>query len=195
MNERAFFDFDGTLIKHDSFFKFAFFSLGKWRVYVALTKSLPIIAAWKLGVRTNSEAKEFLFSCLFKNYPHSLFKKKCEDFSSLIESMVREDVIAILKIHQKNGVPVSIVSASISDWIKPWATKNGIDNIIATEAEVDSSTGLLTGRFLTPNCIGPQKVERIKTAFPNINFLESWAYGDSSSDIPMLNLVGNPKKV
>ena len=62
----AFFDFDGTLTRHDTFIGFAKFSVGRWAFYKAFLKSIPILCLWKLGLKSNSDAKQTLFSHLYK---------------------------------------------------------------------------------------------------------------------------------
>ena len=195
MNGRAFFDFDGTITRHDSFIRFSIFTLGKKRVLTAFIKSIISIILWKIGIKTNSQAKEVLFFNLFHNYPYDSFKNKCEEFIPIIDSMLREDIMSLINEHRKNGVPVTIVSASVADWIKPWAFKHGIDEIIATEIQIAPSNIILSGRFSTPNCVGENKVKRIKERYPKINLKDCWAYGDSQSDIPMLQAVGHSFKV
>ncbi len=190
----AFFDFDGTLTRRDSFIEFAKFSVGRRSMITAFMKSLPVLIAWKIGMRTNSEAKQVLFSNLFKGMKYERFKSLGENFKTKIDKMLRPEVINILKNHRRNGDKIIIVSASISDWIRPWAEDNCIDRVIGTEIEVDDN-GIITGRFLTPNCHGEQKVNRIKTEFPDFDKYEKWAYGDSSGDDPMLKFSDHPNKL
>ena len=194
MREIAFFDFDGTLTKHDTLFEFAKFSVGKTALYRALIMSIPSILLWKFGYIDNSKAKETLFGHLYKGMDYAEFRKYGEDFAKVIDSDLRSDVMDYLHRHQEQGREVVIVSASIADWIKPWAAENGVLKVISTEAEVDSS-GRLTGRFLTPNCHGYEKVKRIGQEFPHIEDSRTWGYGDSSGDDYLLDFVNYPYKV
>ncbi len=190
----AFFDFDGTLMRHDSFIKFAKFSVGKKALIFSLMKSVPILILWKLGFKNNSEAKQTLFSHLYRGISYSRFKEFCQAYVSSIDSDIRPEIIMIKNNHKSEGHKVIIVSASIGDWIRPWARCNGVDDVIATEVEVDNF-GNLTGRFSTPNCHGAEKATRIKKSLPAIEDFETWAYGDSSGDNAMLALVTHPNKV
>lgn len=190
----AFFDFDGTLTHHDSFIGFAKFSVGRAALFKALAMSVPILCLWKLGLKNNSEAKQTLFSKLYRGMSHSEFKKLGISYISQIESDLRLDIIDMMHWHKRKGDRLVIVSASIGDWIRPWAETVGVDEVIATEAEVDNE-GRLTGRFLTKNCHGEEKANRIRRAMPNVGECETWAYGDSSGDTDMLALVNHPNKV
>lgn len=190
----AFFDFDGTLTRHDSFIQFALFAKGRYGLIKAMIKSLPELLKWKLGIISNSEAKEALFGSLFRGMKMDVFQEYGKKFASYIEGDLRVGMIQKLKYHQHQGDKVIIVSASIGDWIRPWATDNGIDEVLATEAEVDDDN-ILTGKFRTRNCHGQEKANRIKQLFPDIDHHETWAYGDSSGDDAMLSIVTHPLKV
>lgn len=191
MNTIAFFDFDGTLTRHDTFIDFAIFSVGKRAFINAFVKSIPSLCLWKLGLKSNSYAKQTLFSNLYKGMTYSCFKELGNSFIKKIDKDKREDVFEILNRHKRNGDTIIIVSASIGDWIRPWAVSNGIDKVLATEVEVDAA-GKLTGKFLTANCHGKEKALRIQQLYPRIADFETWAYGDSSGDIEMLAIVSHP---
>ena len=53
-------------------------------------------------------------------------------------------------------------------------------------AEIEVIDGRLTGRFLTPNCYGQEKVRRILTLHPDRSAYHLTAYGDSRGDREML---------
>lgn len=190
----AFFDFDGTLTHHDTFIEFAKFSVGKRAFYKAFLKSIPTLCLWKLGMKSNSDAKQRLFAFLYKGMTHSHFQELGNLFVQYINSDRRDDTFDILTQHKRQGHSIIVVSASIGDWIRPWATINGIDNVIATEVEIDKSNRL-TGRFATKNCYGKEKANRIQQQFLEIADYETWGYGDSSGDNEMLALVNHPHRI
>lgn len=190
----ALFDFDGTLTIHDSFIMFAKHSIGKLGFYKAFIKTLPWIILWKVGLRSNSKAKEHLFSALYKGMDYDCFKNNCIRFEQCIKNDERSDMMAKLQTHKAHGDRVIIVSASIIDWITPWARSHNIEDVLATEVEVDEN-GQLTGFFKTPNCYGQEKVKRIFEYITDFKKYETWAYGDSSGDNHMLSIVKYPSKV
>ena len=191
----CFYDFDGTITCCDTFPKFAFFSIGLRKTIIAFIKSLPMIILWKLGITTNSKAKEALFGNLYKGMSYSEFSQRGLDFAVEIDKYLRKDIMESIRTHKKEGRNIVIVSASIKEWITPWAEKHGIECVIATEVEVDHLTNCLTGRFSTPNCVGTEKVVRIKKAFATLDNVETWAYGDSKSDEPMFQISDNFSRV
>ncbi len=97
--------------------------------------------------------------------------------------------------HQQQGHRVVILSASIEEIVKPVAEYLGLGhNYLCTHLEVQNEhyTGALRG----PLCYGPGKVYwaeqwalKNKVQFPPSN---SYFYTDSSSDLPLLELVTHP---
>ena len=80
-----------------------------------------------------------------------------------------------------------IISASIEHWIRPWAEKNNFCNIISTIPEF--ANGIVTGRFTTQNCSGPEKVKRLLKEYPNRSAYCLYAYGNSKGDYDMMALA------
>ena len=74
-----------------------------------------------------------------------------------------------------------IVSASIDNWVQPFFPHV---RVLGTQIEVND--GCLTGRFLTKNCYGQEKVNRILTLYPDRNTYHLIAYGDSRGDKELL---------
>lgn len=183
----AFFDFDGTLIRHDSLLVFARRTRGRLRLALALLRSAPAIVAWKLGLCTNGQAKQRLFSALYKGVQLADFEQWGRQFSEYIDSDFNPAVRPFVDQHRRNGDEMYIVSASMEQWIRPWALAHGF-TVIATRPAV-SDDGRLTGRFATSNCHGPEKVVRIKECIPGIDNCETWAYGDSAGDKAMFEFT------
>jgi phosphoserine phosphatase len=53
--------------------------------------------------------------------------------------------------------------------------------------KVEVKEGRLTGRFLTKNCFGKQKVVRLQELYPDRKAMVLTAYGDSRGDKEMLD--------
>lgn len=190
----AVFDFDGTLIKEDSFILFARFAVGLPKFLWALFRSSVKLAKWKLGVCDSGSAKEVLFGHLYKGMPYARFERLGVSFVACLDKKIRHCVVNQMQEFVKAGVPVIILTASVPVWIEPWAKKYGVSKVVGTEIETDSD-GLLTGRFKTPNCRGDEKVRRLLLAMPNLMNYEVWAYGDSAGDDALLSFATHSKKL
>lgn len=118
------------------------------------------------------------------------FCKHGDSFVEHIKKIERPQIINKLEKHIAAGHEVYIVSASIPEWIIPWAKIHNIksNHVLGTEIEKNQN-GIITGRFLTPNCNGKEKAQRIKKAIQYIDNYITYAYGNSSEDKPMMDLA------
>ena len=187
----AVFDFDGTLIAGDSLIAFARHAAGTRRLILALLRSAGAIIRWKLGMSSGGAAKEILFGHIFGGMDYTRFKDLGEAFASEVTAMEREDVAERLRGFVRDGVPVAIVTASMPEWVLPWARRQGVATVIGTLPATDGN-GRLTGRFATPNCRDAEKVRRLREVFPDLAEREVWAFGDSDGDIPLPECSTHP---
>ncbi len=101
------------------------------------------------------------------------------------------EVLAEVHRHQDEGRLTYIVSAAGSDMVESLAQVLGMDGGIGTRYLVRD--GAYTGELDGPFVYGRGKVIAIESLAEEIELdLEgSWAYSDSVSDLPMMELVGN----
>jgi len=184
----AVFDFDGTITRKDSLLEFIKFSKGKRQFYFGFFLFSPLLIAMKLKLYPNWKAKQNLFSYFYKGISVEKFNDWGKDFSSEIDKIVRPKALETIKSHKENNDKTVIISASIENWIKPWAEKTGVETVLATKIETDKN-GLLTGRFLTKNCYGQEKVNRLLEVFPDRNNCKFIAYGDSRGDKELIQFA------
>jgi phosphatidylglycerophosphatase C len=78
-----------------------------------------------------------------------------------------------------------IVSASISNYLKPWCDDMGF-HLICSELEVKD--GKLTDKFSTLNYNGTEKVRRIKEKYDLSIYDEIHVFGNSKGAFPILEL-------
>ncbi|MXV16174.1 HAD-IB family hydrolase [Hufsiella ginkgonis] len=179
----AAFDFDGTLTTKDTLFEFLLFYFPLSRLAAGFALLSPMLLLYKLKVISNNEAKERLFRYFFNGTEINGFNQKCREFAAGIEKLLRPEAIAKLKWHQESGHQLVIISASPENWILPWAGQYGV-KVLATKLEVVN--GHITGKFLTNNCYGGEKVVRLLSEFPDRGNYGLYAYGDSNGDKELL---------
>ncbi len=110
----------------------------------------------------------------------------------VIEPIVYQEALELIGEHRAKGHRIYLVSASPSEIVEPLGEYLGIDEVIATKAELDEA-GRYTGG-VEFNSFGKNKVTAITASAERhgIDLAESWAYSDSATDVPMLSAVGNP---
>lgn len=186
----AAFDFDGTITTKDTLFDFIIFYVGKLRFAFGLLVLSPVLILYKIGFIKNSKAKEIMFSYFFKGKSIKDFDRICRLYAERINDILNDTIVNEIEAHKQSGHTVVIVSASISNWIKPWAYMSGISKVMGTEIEIKDD--IITGRFSSPNCYGQEKVNRLINVYPNRQEYILYAYGDSRGDKELLELADYP---
>lgn len=181
----AAFDFDGTITKKDSFLYFILYSKGYFFFIVHLPQFILLRVLSLCRILSVHYAKEKIISICYKGVSVEQFDSWCINYLKEIDYLVRPNALKEIRKHQKNNLELIIVSASIENWIIPWANKVGIKTVIGTKLEVNSE-GKLTGRFASPNCIGKEKVRRLLEIYPNKSYYYLISYGDSNGDKDLL---------
>lgn len=186
----AVFDFDGTLIKRDSLPYFMLYTFGYGRFILRLPLIIVLKIASAMGLTSVHKAKERILSSFVRDMKQEDFKDACRRFATRIPDWVFPEVLPEIQKHKEAGNEILIISASVTDWISPWAETIGISNIEGTKLEC--LNGRLTGRFATPNCKGEEKVRRLCACFPDYADRTLYVYGDSSGDRELLALADYP---
>ena len=109
--------------------------------------------------------------------------------------LIRPEAQALLDMHEAAGRHVYIVSASPVEIVNELARSLGIEGGLGTVSEIDD--GVYTGQLVGPFLYGDGKAVKIRELADERGYdLQScYAYSDSGSDLPMMQLVGNPVAV
>lgn len=175
------FDFDGTLTTRDTLLEFIRFAKGTTAFVIGFLLHAPLLVLMKLGLYPNYRAKQRIFSYYFKGMKLSDFDALCQRFAENNRKLLRTKGVQTLQKAEAEGAEVLIVSASIDNWVQPFFPEV---KVLGTQIEVEDD--LLTGRFLTRNCYGQEKVERILALYPQRETYVLTAYGDSRGDRELL---------
>jgi HAD superfamily hydrolase (TIGR01490 family) len=105
------------------------------------------------------------------------------------------EATAALAAHRAAGRLLVIVSAAPAEIVTPLAHHLGVDEAVASRAEVGAD-GRYTGRMAL-DVHGAGKVAEIHAMAHrhHLDLATSWAYSDSLTDLPMLEAVGHPVAV
>jgi HAD superfamily hydrolase (TIGR01490 family) len=183
----AVFDFDGTLTKTDTLLLFIRYSCGTIRFILGMTLFSPLIILMMLRLYPNWKCEEKVFSHFFKGMPYEKFKRLGEDFGNQFRNVIiRPSMKERLLWHLEQGHKVYVISASIEEWVKPFFRTLGDVTVLATKVRPD-----LSG-FISKNCYGQEKVNRLLEMEPERNTYILYAYGDSRGDKEMLAFADFP---
>ena len=117
-----------------------------------------------------------------------------ETLHEIIDPLVYDEAVALIEHHRQLGHDVVLVSASGAEVVGPIGEMLGADHVIATEMVV--ADGVYTGEIAF-YAYGPNKALAMEQLAQSNGYdlSASYAYSDSSTDIPMLELVGHPTAV
>ena len=186
MKQIVAFDFDGTITNRDTLLEFIKFAKGKTAFYLGFLLHLPWLLAMKCHLYPNWKTKQMIFSYFFKGVNLDEFDAVCyRFFMERGENLLYQDAVKQIKQHLYRGDKIVVISASIDNWVKPFAESLGINQVLGTQLEL-SGTGHLTGRFATANCYGEEKVKRLLQLYPDRTQYRLVVYGDSRGDKELL---------
>lgn len=184
------FDFDGTLTTRDTLLLFIRFACGQWAFLWGMLCYAPLLVLMKLRLYHNGKTKQKVFFHFFRGWTLERFNESCREFAAQYPHILRAETVETLRQAQQDGARVFIVSASIDNWVQPFFPDV---EVVGTQIEVQD--GILTGRFLTPNCYGPEKVRRVTNTIGERSSYYITAYGDSRGDREMLQWADQGIKV
>lgn len=181
------FDFDGTLTKRDTLVEFIRFAKGDKAFVLCMLRFLPILLAMKAGLYPNWKAKQKVFSYCFKGMTVDAFNALCRRFAEEKAHLMRPKGRQKIREVLAEGGKVIVVSASINNWVEPFFSEFGDVFVVGTM--VEEREGVLTGRFLTKNCYGREKVNRLLQLYPERRQYHLTAFGDSRGDMELLDFA------
>ena len=126
-------------------------------------------------------------------------KQELEEYFGEIAELMHGDfnheVVERLKQHVSNEDYCMLVSGAFTPLLHAVTKELPIEKIIGTE--VSYKANILDHKTPVVHIQGPLKTEKILEALGDqaIDWKNSYAYGDSLSDVPVLELVGHPVAV
>jgi HAD superfamily hydrolase (TIGR01490 family) len=191
----AFFDLDRTLMSGSSAFYFgkAVYREGMLPLH-RLTRDALSTLMFKLFGASDEKSEKTRDRILA-----AVAGQEAEQFHRLspgvIEELlprIRPEAQALLDMHEQAGRDVWILSASPIEIVAELAKALDITGGIGTESEIVD--GVYTGRLAAPFCYGEGKAEHIRRLAEEHGYdlQQCYSYSDSASDLPMMQIVGNP---
>ena len=181
MKQIVAFDFDGTLTTKDTLIAFIRYACGTGAFVKGFLRYAHLLVLMKLGLYPNWKAKQKVFAHFFEGMKIEEFDGLCQRFAKDNQYLLRPKGIEAIQQALDKGAEVFIVSASIDNWVQPF-----FNTLCVVGTQIEIKDGLLTGRFLTKNCYGQEKVNRILALYPNRSEYHLTAYGDSRGDKELL---------
>jgi HAD superfamily hydrolase (TIGR01490 family) len=193
----AFFDFDETLLEVES---------GRLGIQWLLDKRLvpfgylfKIIVANLLYQRRllSDERMVKIMLTFYKKKRLVDFQKGADNFyKSYLKPHLAPRILSRVRFHKKEGHLLILISGSVRYLLEPVVRDLGFDRLLCTDLEVDKN-GLMTGKPAGLVCVSHNK-KRLTLNLAQkleLDLTRSYAYGNHHSDLPLLEIVGNPYAV
>ncbi|PID20586.1 HAD-IB family hydrolase [Sporosarcina sp. P3] len=198
----AIFDFDGTLYTKETF-KLLMEQLKNHPTYKQyygkfFRSILPLYIRYKLKILPEPIMKERSMRLYLQALDPLTMTELHEYFKSMHSVIVpdfNEQVINRLTKHRKEGYYVLLVSGAYTPFLQAVTNHLTFDQIIGTDIPSRGNQLAMDQPFL--HIQGRRKNEQIYQALlgKTVDWDNSFAYGDSISDLPVLEKVGYPVAV
>lgn len=201
----AIFDFDGTLFLKDTLP----FLLKLWREFgYSKTRLLRVYASlgtlyilYKTGVhdahRREKGAKTVMrkFTRIFAGMSKEQVERFFDRCTQEIKDHLNKDVVEEVGKTKSQGCHIVLLSGCFEYLLEAIGKPLGVDTVIGTKINYRDERVLLKAPLDV--VYGPEKITKLLARFETeeIEWPESFAYADSISDIPVLELVGSPVAV
>lgn len=181
-------DFDGTITTRDTLLAFIAYVHGRRKLLLTLGLYSAKLVAMRLRLYPNWKVKQGIFRHLFRGMTIEAFENHCHGFAVANPHLLRPDAKEAIKQLATDGYRLLVVSASVDNWVRPFFEEFLPEvpvTVLGTEVEVEE--GALTGLFLSKNCHGLEKVNRVREVLPLPRaHYYIIAYGDSRGDKELL---------
>ena len=195
----AFFDVDGTLLKSTIVHYYIYLRSARMPFplkYLWLMAFLPKTVYYLI---LDSISRTRFNRVFYRNYRGMAVAEvkalSAEMFETSLRPKIFAEAVSQIQEHKEQGTAVVLVTGSLDFIVQPIADYLGVDTVLAPQLREEN--GRFTGELTTVPLIGAEKAKAVQNYADQheISLEESYAYGDSGSDLPMLECVGNPVAV
>ena len=187
----AIFDLDGTITHHDTLMPLVL------RRLASRPRSLPKLLGVIPGAirflfdRDRGALKQALLRATLRGSTRSEIATLASGFvRDTIAHGCHKDALTSIRRHQGAGHYLVLMSASVDFYVPEFGSQLGFDHVIATEVRWDDDR--LDGTLTSANRRGEEKARCLRELLAQRADTETFAYGNSASDLPHLRLVRHP---
>jgi HAD superfamily hydrolase (TIGR01490 family) len=201
----AIFDLDGTLFEGHVWFAVTRYHRSqrinrRW-LYVYLAVHFPLWYLQKTILMSGERARylwarnmAWLLRGFDQGQAEAMFVWMVDEY---IAPRLRPDVVERLRDHQSKGHHVILLSGAFEGLLAVVGERLGVAGFLGTRLK--QRNGRYVGAPIAPVCQGTGKVQRLRSYFSAlrepVDLTASYAYADSLTDRPVLELVGHPVAV
>ena len=184
----AFFDLDGTITRRDTLFPLVLRQLGRHPPRLLLLLGLiPALCRFAFD-HDRGMLKQSLLRITLRGTEREELARLSEQFvRDTIAQRCFNDALAKIRRHRDAGHYLVLMSASVDFYVPEFGRQLGFDRVISTG--VRWSGDRLDGTLTTPNRRGEEKAHCVRELLAERDDAETFAYGNSDSDLAHMLLV------
>lgn len=183
----ALFDFDGTITTHETMPDFLRRSTPRARRIVGGALLAPAIAGYRLGRVSGVRIRAWLVHVCYRGRSAAHLAAAGEDFAAkYLRHVLRDEAMQRIAWHRAQGHRVVVVSGGLDVYLAPWCAAHRLE-LACSSLEVRD--GRLTGRYAGAQCVGDEKMRRVRALCDPDACAEVHAYADTPEDHAMLAMA------
>ena len=184
----ACFDLDGTITHRDTLFPLVLRILARRPPHLLRLLGVAPAAIRFLVDRDRAALKQSLLRRTLRGMSREALRPLCASFvSDTIERGCFRDAKAMIRRHRDAGHYLVLMSASVDFYVPEFGRQLGFDHVISTGVRFDGD--VLEGTLTTPNRRGEEKARCFAALVAERGDTDTFAYGNSDSDLPHLRLA------
>jgi phosphatidylglycerophosphatase C len=184
----AIFDLDGTITHRDTLFPLVLRHLSRrpWQL-LRLAMLLPAVVRFAFD-RDRGALKQSLLRTTLRGVSRAELRATSDAFvSDAIQNDCFQDALQAIRRHRDQGHYLVLMSASVDFYVPEFGRQLGFDRVICTGVAWNGD--LLDGTLTTPNRRGEEKARCLRALVDERDDTNTFAYGNSGSDLPHLKLT------
>lgn len=193
----ALFDLDHTLLPIDSDYAWGQFTtrIGWTDAVEFARRNDEFFAHYQAGTLNVHDYVRFAIDAVRRQGPEKAAEAHQQFMREVIEPVITEAALALLRRHQAAGDTVIIITATNEFVTRPIARALGVSELVAVQLQRDAQ-GWFTGEIDGIPSMREGKVLRMEQwlAARQLDWsqVESTFYSDSTNDVPLLEKVNHP---
>ena len=195
----AIFDFDGTLYKDETFDLFMDHLKEHPKYGVRHRKFYLSILAPYLSYKAKLYPEGKMKENLMKKYLNALSGLSQEEINTFFNEIAikmmngfNSEITSRLKEHAKSGFYTMIVSGAFTPILEATVKDLPVDLIIGTDVPIKNNTFQRNSEIYHIQDVRKKVAVHNSLKGNEVDWENSYAYGDSYSDLSVMDLVGNP---
>jgi HAD superfamily hydrolase (TIGR01490 family) len=186
MPDLALFDFDGTLTTRETFPDFMRHAVARPRLLLGGVLLAPVVFGYRRGWVAGNPTRTSVVQVGLRGVGAIRLRAKGAAFArDVLPGLLRPEAMARLAWHRERGDRVVVVSGGLDVYLVPWCAAQGVEVLCSVLAERD---GRITG-YAGAQCVGEEKVRRVRALCDPQAYTAIHAYGDTHEDQAMLAMA------